>query len=200
MANGFLEYKDKNLPKVNAMRRAISQPDIYAVPVLGKSKVLFVSASEMNNEPASCANCIFYNWGRSCQLIGPHVKVRKIVYGEPDKAIEYWPCCGMQTFGAPNKGEPRFLATTDPSDLDLLWINAPRVGQSHGGANCGGQNGGDDCDYYMTDVDEKRSAPSGFCRVLQRTVQNGDVCSAWDDDDKLVWEKAQAIIEEQDAR
>lgn len=200
MANGFLEYKDKNLPKVNAMRRAISQPDIYTVPVLGKAKVLFVSASEMNNEPASCANCVFYNWGRSCQLIGPHVKVRKIVYGEPDKAIEYWPCCGMQTFGPPNKGEPRFITVTDPSDIDLLWINAGKVGQAHGGANCGGQNGGDDCDYYMTDVDDKREAPTGFCRVLQRTVQNGDVCSAWDDDDKLVWEKAQAIIEEQDAR
>lgn len=200
MSDGFLKYGPKQLSKVNAMRRAISQPDIYLVPTLSKAKVLFVSAAEMHNEPASCANCIFYNWGKSCQLIGPHVKVRKIVYGEPDKAIEYWPCCGMQTYGEPNKGTEKFLTTTDPSDLDLLWINAPRVGLEHGGANCGGSNGGDDCDYYMTEIDDKREAPSGFCRVLQRTVQNGDVCSAWDDDDKLVWEKAQAIIEEQERK
>ena len=201
MAENFLVYKLKHLRKVNAQRRALSQPTLAGVPVLQKGKVLYVTAAEMDNEPASCSNCIFYNKLGSCQLIGPHVIVRKLVYpprATPDaKPIEYWPCCGMHTFGQPNAGEEKFLAASDPAELDLVWINAPSVGLEHGGANCGGENGGDDCDHYMIAGDDKRDARSGFCRVLQCEVQNGDVCSAWTDDDELSWDRAQNILKEQ---
>jgi hypothetical protein len=194
MAEGFLEYGARHLPKINSIRRAKSQPDIYTIPTLNKSQVLFVSAAEMRNEPASCANCQFYNWGKSCQLIGERTIVRKFTYGAPDKRIEYWPCCGAHERGAPNYGPPHFLSNDSPSTLGLLWINAPKVGQELGGANCGGTNGGDDCDYYMTEIDDKRAAPTGFCRVLQSEVANGDVCAAWIDDDRIEWQEAQAIL------
>jgi hypothetical protein len=196
VSEGFLTYRDKHLPKINAIRRAISQPDIYTQPVLGKGQVLFTPASEMNDEPASCYNCNFYNSGRSCQLIGPHVTIRKFTYGDPDKSIEYWPHCAAHCFGEANQGPERFIATSDPSYLNLLWINAPRVGLSKSGANCGGTNGGDDCDYYMTKGDDKRAEPEGFCRVLQANVANGDHCTCWTDDDKVPWQQAQSILQE----
>lgn len=201
MAFNLKIYRAEDLRKVNSMRRANSQPTLTGVPVLSKEKVLFVGTAEMNNEPASCYNCVFYNSGASCQLIGPHVPICKFTYPRSatsdSKPIEYWPCCGMHQFGNPNFGPPRFIAANDPASLDLLWINAPSVGLEQGGANCGGSNGGDDCDHYTTPTGDKRDAPHGFCRVLQCEVMNGDVCSAWDDDDKLSWNKAQAILKEQ---
>jgi hypothetical protein len=197
MMDGFLKYKSKHLSKINSIRRAKSQPDIYTVPTLTKDQVLFVTASEMHNEPASCYNCRFYNYGKSCGLIGPLPPIRKFTYGAPDKPIEYWPCCGAHEHGTPSYGAEAFRAANSPSTLGLLWINAPRVGLDLGGANCGGTFGGDDCDYYMTDIDDKREAPTGFCRVLQSEVMNGDVCSAWRDDDRIEWQEADAILKKQ---
>lgn len=201
MARNLLVYTLKHLKKVNAQRRAMSQPDIYTVPVPDKGEVLFTSAAEMHNEPASCYNCIFYNCGRSCQLIGPHVIIRKFTFPleatSDSKPIEYWPCCSMHMYGEDNDGDERFLSTAAPDEMGLVWINAPKVNQSCGGANCGGSNGGDDCDSYMIDGDDKRDAPSGFCRVLQCEVQNGDVCSQWRDDDRLTCDQAQNILREQ---
>jgi hypothetical protein len=195
--SGFLKYTPKYLAKINSIRRAVSQPDIYTVPTLDKASVLFVSAAEMHNEPASCYNCRFYNYGKSCGLIGALPIIRKFTYGAPDKEIEYWPCCGAHEHGAPNYGVESYRAANSPTTLGLLWINAPKRGLDYGGANCGGSNGGDDCDFYMTDVDDKRSAPTGFCRVLQSEVANGDVCAAWIDDDRVTWQQAQAILKEQ---
>jgi hypothetical protein len=103
----------------------------------------------------------------------------------------------MHEHGEPNYGVEAFRGANSPTTLGLLWINAPRVGLEYGGANCGGCNGGDDCDFYMTDIDDKREAPTGFCRVLQSEVANGDVCAAWNDDDKVDWQQAQAILAEQ---
>lgn len=197
MPENFFKYRAAQLAKINSQRRAQSQPDIYCVPTLTKGQVMFVSAGEMNNEPASCYNCEFYNAGRSCQLIGPHVEVRKFIYGEPDKAIEYWPCCSMHTYGTPNHSSDRFIATSDPSNLGLLWINAPRVGLEYSGANCGGINGGDDCDNYCTKGDDKRAEPTAFCRVLQAEVENGAVCTAWMDDDRIEYWQAANILKEQ---
>lgn len=198
MSDGFLKYREKHLSKVNSIRRAVSQPDIYAVPVLDKAQVLFVPAASMHNEPASCYNCLRYNQVEgTCGIIGERTCVKKFVYGAPDKSIEYWPCCGMHEYGTPNFGPAAYCCTNDPSELGLIWINAPKVGQPLGGANCGGQGGGDDCDYYMTGIDDKREAPTGFCRVLQTEVNNGDVCVAWTDDDRVSWQEAQAILKEQ---
>lgn len=197
MFDGFLKYKPKHLPKINSIRRAVSQPDITSLPILTKEQVLFVSAAEMANEPASCYNCRFYNHGKSCGIIGPLTIVKKFVYGEPDKPIEYWPCCGMHEHGEPNYGVEAFRAANSPSTLGLVWINAPRIGLDYGGANCGGCNGGDDCDLYMVNIDNKREAPTGFCRVLQSEVANGDVCAAWTDDDRVDWQQAQAILHKQ---
>ena len=184
------------------MRRANSQPSLEGVPVLSRPQVLFTTAAEMRNEPASCYNCIFYNHDESCQLIGPRVVISKFTYPKvatnDAKRIEYWPCCGMHQHGEPNFGPPTFSASNDPTSLDLIWINAPSLGLERGGANCGGENGGDDCDNYCTDGDDKRDEPSAFCRVLQSTVMNGDVCASWRDDDQLPWDKAQNILKERE--
>jgi len=198
--DGFLKYKSAHLSKINSIRRAKSQPDIITVPTLDKASVLFVTAAEMCNEPASCYNCKFYNYDKSCGLIGALPKVRKFTYGEPDKPIEYWPCCGAHEHGTPSYGIEAFRAANSPSTLGLIWINAPRVGQELGGANCGGCNGGDDCDYFMVEGTDKRDEPHGFCRVLQSNVANGDVCAAWNDDDRIEWQEAQAIINKQDEK
>lgn len=203
MPPDFKIYTASELSKINSQRRAISQPADRTLPVLQKAKVLFVAASQMNNEPASCANCQFYNFGRSCQFMGPGVMIRKFVYPPrataDAKRIEYWPCCGMHTYGIPNYGpEEWHKPFWSPGDVDLIWINAPAPGQEHGGANCGGACGGDDCDYFISEDDDMHADKPGFCRVLQSDVDSGDVCTAWDDDDKLEWTKAQALIKELD--
>jgi len=200
MPNNFLVYKIKQLRKVNAQRRALSQPTIDFVPVLTKGQVLYVPAGKMAGAPASCYNCASYNFGRSCMRIGPEIEVRKFIYPpQPTRdadPIEYWPCCGMWDQGEPNREEETFVSANDPSDLGLIWINAPEVGQECGGANCGGENGGDDCDNYVTEGEDKPAEPTAFCRVLQCEVENGAVCAAWDDDDKMSWQQAQNILKE----
>lgn len=201
MAEGFLEYRKKHLDKVNAIRRVKSQPDIFVVPTLTKGQVLFVPSSQDEGTPASCYDCTEFNYGRSCKLIGPKVNIRKFIQGEPDKAIEFWPCCGAQEYGEPNYGPAEFHKNLNsPTDLGLIWINAPEVGQEHGGANCGGQNGGDDCDYFMVEVDDKRTADTGFCRVLQTQVGNKEKCAAWIDDDRIEWQEAQSILRKLDGQ
>ena len=196
VSEGFLTYTPKHLPKIDAIRRAKSQPDIFTVPTPTKGEVLFVTAAEMHNEPASCYNCGKYNLGKSCMVIGPHVEIRKFIYGG-EKKIEFWPCCSYHGFGDPNEGPEKFTEANDPVSLGLIWINAPKVGQKLGGANCGGENGGDDCDFFMTTTDDKRSAPTGFCRVLQAEVENGAVCTCWRDDDLITYQDSRAILEEQ---
>jgi hypothetical protein len=202
MNSGFYKYRDSNLRKVNSIRRAISQPtQADIVPVLSKGQVLFVPAAQMNHEPASCYNCTFYNHGQSCQLIGSSVVVKKFTYPREAtgdaKQIEYWPCCSMHNYGEPNYGPAEFCnERNDPDYLDLGWVNAPSVGQEYGGANCGGGNGGDDCDMYMTEGADKRAEPTGFCRVLQSVVANGDICAAWRDDDWVSWRVAQSNLKE----
>jgi hypothetical protein len=134
-------------------------------------------------------------------LIGTNVKVKKFIYPPVEtsdaKRIEYWPCCSSHEYGVPNDGPERFLGDpSDPDNLGLIWINAPSVGAEHGGANCGGMAGGDDCDHYCTETDDKRAEPVAFCRVLQTQVANGDVCTAWEDDDEVDWRRAQALIRE----
>lgn len=202
MPPNFLSYKVEHLRKINSMRRAASQPDNILVPILTKGQVFFTPASQMHDEPASCYNCVHYNYGRSCQKIGENVPIKKFTYPKESKGdskpIEYWPCCSIQDFGEPNYGEEVFISHNDPSNLGLGWINAPKVGQEHGGANCGGQNDGDDCDHYITEGSDKREEKSAFCRVLQCTVNGGDVCSAWDDDDLLDWQQGVDILRELD--
>lgn len=200
MSKGFLAFKVENLRKVNAQRRALSQPDIYAIPTPSKGEVMFVPAAQMGGEPASCYNCHFYNYGKSCGLIGPWTRIEKFIYPKEAtadaKRIEYWPCCSMWDKGEPNYGVEAFTAANDPDTLGLGWINAPKPGQEYGGANCGGENGGDDCDHYMTESSDKREEPQGFCRVLQTTVDNGAVCAQWRDDDWMDWRRAQDILKD----
>lgn len=201
MPPNFLTYKLENLRKVNSQRRALSQPTIIDVPVLTKGQVMYIGEGQMGGDPASCYRCPFYNFGRSCQLIGPRVAVRKFVYPPAPtadaKQIEYWPCCGEWTPGEPNYGDEKFFdSLSSPDSLGLGWINAPKVGLEYGGANCGGKNGGDDCDHYITEGDDKRDEPTAFCRVLQSQVENGAVCCAWMDDDWLSWDRAQNILKE----
>lgn len=200
---GFPIYSAKQLPKIEAMRRAKSLPDVYSPIIPSKGQALFTTEEEMHDEPASCYNCQFYiESAERCALIGPRVPIRKLTYPEEKTAdaipIEYWPCCSMQLRGETKK-EEYYLTTCDPDSLDLTYINAPKPGQKLGGANCGGCNGGDDCDSYLVDgAVEKWESPTGFCRALQLTVACGDVCSLWEDDDQLHWRDALKIIQTQD--
>lgn len=193
---GFPVYGPREIGKINAMRRAKSLPDVYTPIIPNKGEALFTTAEEMHDEPASCDNCAFYDHvGKECNLIGHRPRIRKVL----SNGVDYWPCCSMHTYSS----EPLQLDVPiggDPDNMGLIYINAPKVGQKHGGANCGGCSGGDDCDHYMTDgKTEKWEAPTGFCRALQTTVACGDVCSLWRDDDILGWREATKIIEEQDA-
>lgn len=203
---GFPVYDEKQIRKVNAMRRAFSAPDSIKPVINTKGEALFVTGEEMNNEPASCYNCQFYNEkAETCGLIGKHKAIKKIIWPKEatadSKRIEYWPCCSMQLFGEPNKGEAVYRASSDPDYIGLLWINAPKIGQEYGGANCGGVDGGDDCDHYMSEGDKpKWESPTGFCRALQTTVACNDVCAQWRDDDTLQWQDAQRLIGEIDGR
>lgn len=187
---GFPIYGEKQLDKVNAMRRVYSQPSYRDVPIPTKGEVLFVTAESMQYEPSSCYNCMTQNPKTiTCKRIGPDISVKKFTRG----GIEYWPCCGMHDYGTPSEGN--YFTHDDPDYLGLGWINAPEAGQEHGGANCGGVNGGDDCDNYITEGNRaKWESVTGFCRVLQTTVAAGDDCASWRDDDLVDWREAQQIL------
>lgn len=128
------------------MRENYTQPDFYGIPILHDMDVQFDHASDIGNKPASCYTCCLHNEPEgTCMLIGPTLKVVKLL----SKGIEYWPCCGNHSYGDPHGGKPLYLASLDPGNLGLIWINAPAVGQKYGGANCNGTEGGDDCDHYQ---------------------------------------------------
>lgn len=201
MAVDFKVYQADNLRKVNAQRRALSQPDVYVVPTLKPAEVLFVPAAEMESEPATCYNCYRYNYGKTCQLIGPNVSVRSFIYPPTAtadaKRIEYWPCCSEWYRGKPNYGPASYNAVLNtPDELGLGWINAPEVGQEIGGANCGGPDGGDECDFYVTEEADARDTTEGWCRVLQQNVAAGAVCAAWRDDDWVDYQRGSALLKE----
>lgn len=194
----FIEFTDKDLPKINSQRRTLTQPDIWIVPQLDKASVLFVTAESRHDEPNSCYNCgKYFASSETCGIIGPHIRIRKFIYGEPYLPVEYWPVCGSHEYGEPSKGDASYSAENDPDFIGLCWINAPKVGQRYGGANCGGSNGGDDCDFWMIDGKkgpDKRDYEEAFCQVLQGPTAKGDCCAAWTDDDILSWQLAQNIL------
>jgi len=193
---GFVEYGKEQLPKVDSMRRDKSQPDFFGIPIISDEAVMFTRASELGDKPASCYTCQAQQADLTCFYMGSGVKVAKVT-GSADSGdpIEYWPCCGMHNYGTRQTGVPVYAdILSDPSSLGLVWINAPKVGQPFGGANCGGGNGGDDCDHYTVKSGEKWDNPSGYCRVLCHSVENGDVCTAWHDDDELQFEEAQMLL------
>jgi hypothetical protein len=201
MPPNFLVYQLKDIRKVNSQRRALSQPTLTDVPVLAKGQVQYIPEAQMKGEPASCYGCPRFNYEKSCRLMGDKIAIRKFVYPKEAtadaKRIEYWPCCSGWEPGEPNYGKPEFAEELlSPETLGLIWINAPEVGQAYGGANCGGKDGGDDCDHFITKGDDKRAEPMAFCRVLQSQVENGAVCSAWQDDDEIDWQRAQNILKE----
>jgi hypothetical protein len=191
---GFPVYPSDQIGKVNALRRAHSLPDVETPIIPTKGQALFTTAEEMHNEPASCYNCQMYNSAaKTCSIIGSRISIQKLTV----KSIEYWPCCSMQLYGDPS-ATVAYKAQCDPDYLGLIWINAPKRGVEHGGANCGGCDDGDDCDHYLVEgAVEKWKSPTGFCRALQTTVACGDVCSLWQDDDELDWREAQKILGEQ---
>lgn len=196
-SGGFIKYGEKQLPKVDAMRRDKSQPAFFGIPILRDEDVMLTRASEMDGKPASCYTCQAQQADETCFYMGAVVKVSKVT-GSRDSGdpIEYWPCCGMHNYGDPRTGKPVYAdELSNPSTLGLVWINAAKPGQKYGGANCGGVEGGDDCDHYLVKGKvEKWNASDGFCRVLQHQVGGGDVCSAWHDDDELQFEEAQRLI------
>jgi hypothetical protein len=193
---GFVEYGAEQLPKVDSMRRDKSQPDFFGIPVISDEAVMFTRASEMGDKPSSCYTCQAQQSDLTCFYMGSGVQVAKVTgSSESDDPIEYWPCCGMHNYGPTRPGAPVYAdVLSDPSTLGLVWINAAKPGQPFGGANCGGGNGGDDCDHYMVKSGEKWDNPSGYCRVLCHGVENGDVCTAWHDDDELQFEEAQMLL------
>ena len=199
---GFVEYGAEQLPKVDSMRRDKSQPDFHGIPILSDGAVMLCSAEAIGNKPTSCSTCTFHNAKpETCMLMGPEIIVDNVT-GAKDSGdpIEYWPCCSEQNYGEPNHSEAKYIEPfKTPDALGLVWINAPEVGQEYGGSNCGGVNGGDDCDHYLVRSGEKWDSASGFCRVLQHEVDAGQVCSAWDDDDILDWQDAQQLLRKADS-
>lgn len=194
-AGGFVEYDETQLPKVDSMRRDKTQPDFYGIPILQDSDVGYVKASDIGGKPASCYTCTKQNKDETCYLMGPSIKVKTVVgHKESGDPIEYWPCCSSHQYGNPSGDVSYAEKLSDPKTLGLIWINAPEVGQEYGGANCGGVEGGDDCDHYMVKTGEKWDNPQGYCRVLAHVVDAGDVCSAWRDDDELQWDNAQDLM------
>jgi hypothetical protein len=194
---GFIEYGPEQLPKIDSMRRDKSQPDFYGIPILSDADVLFVRASEIGDKPASCYTCQKQQADETCFLLGPEIKVSKVIgHQESGDPIEYWPCCGTHQYGPPRTDKPVYSdQLSSPESLGLIWINAPKVGQKFGGSNCGGVEGGDDCDHYLVRSGDKWESTQGTCRVLQHTVDAGDDCSAWRDDDQLNWDEAQQLMQ-----
>lgn len=193
---GFIQYGKEQLPKVDSMRRDKSQPDFYGIPIVDDAAVLFCSASEIGNKPASCYTCQKQQKDETCFLLGAEVKVAKVTgHRESGDPIEYWPCCSAHQYGPPRTEKPVYADNlSSPDSLGLIWINASEPGQKFGGANCGGVDGGDDCDHYMVKSGEKWDNPQGYCRVLAHMVDAGDVCAAWHDDDELPWKEAQQLM------
>lgn len=201
---GFPIYQEKQLRKINAMRRAASVVGIDSseTPVLDKSQMQYVTAEEMDNKPCSCYHCTIYNQkAETCGIMGPRIPVKKFIWPKEAtadaKQIEYWPACGAADPGEPNSGDAKYkpFPYRDPDLLGFGWINAPKPGLSYSGANCGGANDGDDCDFYLTeDSVAKWDAPIGFCRVSQSPVANGDVCACWQDDDWISWQKGMELL------
>jgi hypothetical protein len=198
---GFPVYAAKQLPKIDSMRRDKSLPDFAGVPVLRDTDVAFTCADELGDRPASCYTCKEQTSDMTCQRLGPGIKVEKVTgHRDSGNPIEYWPCCSLHEFCqdvADGKREkPHYHETLDtPASLGLVWINAPKVGQKFGGANCGGVNGGDDCDSYIVHgKTEKWEVEQAYCRVLAHEVEGGAVCSAWHDDDELPFAEAQMLI------
>lgn len=193
---GFVEYDKTQLPKIDAMRRDKSQPDFFGVPILTDAEVGFSTKAELGGKPASCYTCKEQNPDLTCERLGPGIKVAT-VRGSKDSGeqIEYWPCCSLHDYGE-HSGPVHYHNTLDtPTQLGLIWINAPKPGQDFGGANCGGVAGGDDCDRYRTHGKvEKWDAQQGYCIVLAHEVNAGDVCRAWKDDDELSFEDAQNLL------
>jgi len=196
---GFVEYGPEELDKVNTQRRDKSQPDFYGVPLLGDGEVLYTKAEELGNVPASCYTCKEHTRDFTCERLGPEIKVSKVIgHADNNDPIEYWPCCSMHDFSpTPRQQELSYHEVLDdPAKIGLIWINAPEVGQKYGGANCAGVNGGDDCDRYMTrGAQEKWDTEQGFCIVLQHNVEAGAVCSAWKDDDLLIWTDIKQLMD-----
>lgn len=193
---GFPIYEDKNLPKVNAWRRAASMAGLKGVPILPRASVLFSTSESANDEPRCCQNCFMFFTSGKCQIHAPSLEIKKFTKGEKDgNPIEYWPVCGYWVHGEPSSDRPFYKASLDPDDTGLSWINAPRPGLELSGTNCGGINNGDDCDFYITDgATPKWESSTGFCRVLQTRVAAGDCCSAFQDDDLISWNVAQDWI------
>jgi hypothetical protein len=194
---GFVEYGAQQLPKVDAMRRDKSQPDFYGIPIIHDAQVLYTTGEELGGKPASCYTCKEHTADLTCERLGQYIKVQTVTgsrkSGEP---ITYWPCCSLHEYTeTPRQGKVEYHDVLDkPNAIGLIWINAPKPNQKFGGANCGGVNGGDDCDAYLVKSGEKWDNPQGFCRVLQHTVDADAVCTAWNDDDILLWEDAERLI------
>lgn len=197
---GWTKYGPEHLSKVNSLREAASLVHISSAPLLDKGQVAYSSPESAHNEPRSCYNCWMMNATAStCRILGPTVGAKKFSYGE-QKLVEYWPVCGEWDYGSPNAGAAQYKSTRpfdDPDDLGFGYVNAPSVGQPLGGTCCGGGNGGDECDNYMTKSDDKRAPLTGFCRVLQTEVPQMACCTAWRDDDFIQWRDAQKILESQ---
>ena len=207
MPKNFLEYEPKHLPKVNAQRLASSLVKIQSTPLLEEGQVLFSAPASANNEPRSCINCWMWNeHPGTCYLMGPEIRAEKFTYPpkfeEGSKPIEYWPVCGMWDFGHHHEGRPIYKQSPydDPDSIGFGYVNAPEVGLERSGTNCGGQNGGDDCDNYITKGPDKRAEDEAYCRVLGKHVPNLACCTAWGDDDWVDWQKGQDLLKDLDSK
>jgi hypothetical protein len=104
---GFVQYTGagKFVTKSNTLRYVKSMTGGVNTVPLEKAHVLFTTAEELNNEPASCYNCrMFYDKAERCAIHLPSIQIKKFVgkAEEGGKDIEFWPCCGYQDYGEPS--------------------------------------------------------------------------------------------------
>jgi hypothetical protein len=195
---GFAIYRPPQIPKVNAWRSVASMKDMEDAPILTRGQVLFSTAESAHDEPRSCFNCpMYFEKAGRCKYFGDRTKIYKFTEGDPDP-IEYWPVCGYWIYGQPSQDNPAYFQTLlDPEDAGLGWVNAPKPGLPLSGTCCGGDNNGDDCDFWRTEGKQaKWDAATGFCRVLQSQTANMDCCGAWIDDDWLPWQTAAQFLKD----
>lgn len=144
-----------------------------------KFAVLFASASELRNKPASCFDCsLFYQRLGTCKILGPRIQIQHV----RKNGSLYTPVCGQQDPGAPDtSSSPRYTSfELSPEKADAIGLEWSKGT----GATCGGAADSAGCVHFQ----------AGQCQgVLDRPVEPADCCAAHEGP-SIPWREAQEIL------
>lgn len=134
---------------------------------LEKWALLFVTAAELSDKPASCGLCtMMLAKQKRCIILGPDIIIESVT----KDGKTYTPGCSQQDPGDPiwTDGPITYLSKLLGSEkadmIGLEWSEGA-------GTNCGGVNGGAACTKHF-------DPETNGCRPLQDTVAPGDCCAA----------------------